>query len=101
MTRKRRNPARGRNPLPITGDETYFEAVKLVIAALTLNAEGEREKAWATEAMLALDPPTAVAALWTVLGTAFSGFDTKDEERKAIQLMAEGLARIEVRGTAP
>jgi hypothetical protein len=99
--RRKRRQGVSLNPLVVTGEETYFEAVKLVMAALTLNSEGEREKTWATEAMLALEPRIAVAALWTVLGTTLSGFDSKEEERKAIQLMAESLARMEVRGAAP
>lgn len=95
--RARKRRVAGKNPLTVTGQESYLEAVQLVMAALTLDHEGPQGRIWATEAVFALDHAIGVAALWTTLGTLLSGFDSKEESLQAVQLMAEGLARIEDR----
>ena len=76
-----------------TGHETPFEVAQLVMAALTMEANGEG--AAASEVVLQLDPETARMVLWIVLQLFLAGFDEEIEKKQAIQIVAEAVAKEE------
>lgn len=82
-----------KNLIDVSGDETVFEAMQVVMAALTLDEFGEPVRTSGVEAVLRLDHWTAVNALWVVLGAVLSGFDTAADRRKALQVVAAVIAR--------
>lgn len=80
--------------IEITGTETVFEAMQVVMAALTLDEFSDALRTTGIEAVLRLDSTTAVNALWVVLGAVMQGFDTDKDRRDAIQVVAGVIANM-------
>jgi hypothetical protein len=86
---------RSRKPkLKVTGNETVFECAQTVMAALTMSQD-ERLSSIATEAVLQLPPERAVHALWIILNSFLSGFDSPEEIEFATQMIAATVAAHE------
>lgn len=95
--KRRKKP---RNPMIVTGHESHFDAVQVVMAALTWAEAGPAEAVQATEAILSLNKDKAVMALWVTLNTVLSGFDSDEDRATAVRIVAETMAKNEAIITA-